>query len=142
MKIFLDTSALIKLYFREQGTEDVDLLFAKNNIEAVFISELSKIEFASAIWKKVRLREMTSAQGLTLIRGFLSDIDRYDLIPIDQQVVESALTLINRHGESGLRSLDAIQLACAIRVKKEVSVAKTFDLLLLGLFKKEGLRCD
>ncbi len=142
MRIFLDTSALIKLYFREDGTEELDLLFSNGHIEAVFISELSKIEFASAIWKKVRLREMTSAQGLTLIRGFLSDIDRYELIPIDRVVVDSALILLNRHGEQGLRSLDAIQLASAIQVRKEVAVAKTFDIVLLELLKKEGLRCD
>jgi len=59
MKIFLDTSSLFKLYHKEDGTAELEMLFSTVPITTVFLSEISKIEFASAIWKKVRSKEIT-----------------------------------------------------------------------------------
>jgi uncharacterized protein len=56
MKIFLDTSSLFKLYHKEDGTEIIEQVFNDNKITAVFLSEIAKIEFASTVWKKVRMQ--------------------------------------------------------------------------------------
>jgi predicted nucleic acid-binding protein len=53
MKIVLDTSALFKLYHQEAGTVQLEAVFTHANITQVFLSEIAKVEFASAIWKKV-----------------------------------------------------------------------------------------
>lgn len=70
MKFFLDTSSLIKLYHREEGTTDLENLFSKQEITEVFLSEISKIEFASTIWKKIRTKEITEFEGLTTLDLF------------------------------------------------------------------------
>lgn len=58
MKVYLDTSSLLKLYHFEEGSDILDNLFANNPITDIFLSEIAKIEFASAIWKKVRTKEL------------------------------------------------------------------------------------
>ncbi len=55
MKYYFDTSALVKIYHREKGTETV-LNIYKSRDETV-ISELSKIEFISTIYRKYRERQ-------------------------------------------------------------------------------------
>lgn len=52
MKIFLDTSSLFKLYHKEVGTAEMENVFSTTKITEVFLSEISKIEFASTVWKK------------------------------------------------------------------------------------------
>ncbi len=59
MKIFLDTSSLFKLYHQEIGTEELEALFRTKNITDIFLSEISKIEITSTVWKKVRTKEIS-----------------------------------------------------------------------------------
>lgn len=59
MKIFLDTSSLIKLYHTEIGTDDLDKLLDENSVQEIFLAEIAKIEFSSAVWKKVRTKDLT-----------------------------------------------------------------------------------
>ena len=51
MKIFLDTSSLFKPYHQEVGAPFVKKIFANNIITTVFLSESTKIEFVSTVWK-------------------------------------------------------------------------------------------
>ena len=58
MTIFLDTCSLVKLYHKEVGTEELEKMFSEMQITKIFLSEISKIEFTSTIWKKVRTKEI------------------------------------------------------------------------------------
>jgi hypothetical protein len=55
---FLDTGALVKRDHREQGSEVIDALFVQQG-RRIIISDLSIIEFGSALSKKVREGEIT-----------------------------------------------------------------------------------
>ncbi|MCP4217328.1 MAG: type II toxin-antitoxin system VapC family toxin [bacterium] len=48
MKAFLDTSSLLKLYHSEIGSEALHKILA-TSVEEIWLSELAKIEFLSAI---------------------------------------------------------------------------------------------
>ena len=48
MNIFLDTSSLLKLYHKESGTDEL-LNLISGKAEQIYLSELAKIEFNSAI---------------------------------------------------------------------------------------------
>lgn len=63
MRIFLDTCALFKLYHFEADTRLFENIFTENTITEVFLSELTKIEFSSTLWKKVRTKEITELQA-------------------------------------------------------------------------------
>ncbi|QTA80011.1 PIN-like domain-containing protein [Desulfonema limicola] len=47
MKYYFDTSSLVKIYHREEGTETVLNIYKKH--DEIIILELSKIEFISTI---------------------------------------------------------------------------------------------
>jgi predicted nucleic acid-binding protein len=59
MKIYFDTSSLFKLYYQEDGTEELELLFSQVKITHIYLSDLTKVEFSSTIWKRVRTRDST-----------------------------------------------------------------------------------
>jgi len=52
VKYFLDTSALVKIYHKEVGTEKVLNIYEDKS--DIVISELSKVEFISTIHRKFR----------------------------------------------------------------------------------------
>ena len=56
MRYFLDTSALVKIYHKEAGTEKVLNIYKSQN--SIAISELSEIEFISTVYRKFRDKEI------------------------------------------------------------------------------------
>ncbi len=53
MKLFLDTSSLFKLYLREADTAELESKLSTIAITSIYLSEITKIEFTSTVWKKV-----------------------------------------------------------------------------------------
>lgn len=139
MKLFLDTSTLFKLYHHELGTQDMDNVFSENDVTDVFISSITKVEFISAIYKKVRMQELNLNDAGQIISLFDNDSKKYVIIPVTNIAIENAKLLILKYGQDGLRTLDAIQLASAIEVRELVDKYFTSDKLLFTLFEKEYL---
>jgi uncharacterized protein len=73
MKIFLDTSSIFKLYHQEIGTVELENVFNRTNITHIFLSEITKIEFTSTIWKKVRTKEIFVEQAEITLALFEND---------------------------------------------------------------------
>ena len=139
MKIFLDTSSLIKLYHNEIGTDILDRLFEDNEVGEIFLSDIAKVEFTSAIWKKVRTKDLTSDEATDIIASFLDDYDKYTFIDVDSELISIARDLVVKYGLKGLRTLDSVQLASIIEVKTGLSFAVTADVLLKSLIEFEGI---
>ena len=139
MKIFLDTSSLFKLYHEEEGTEDLEKVFSQAKITAIFLSEITKVEFASTIWKKVRTKEITVEQAETTLYLFENDFAKYNFVTTDSLILERARNLTTKYGIEGLRTLDSIQLSTCIELAKQSDVFYTADKLLKTLIEKEGL---
>lgn len=57
MNYYIDTSSLMKLYHKEDGTQNIINLY--NSDSNIIISELAKIEFISTIHRKYREEEIT-----------------------------------------------------------------------------------
>ncbi len=142
MKLFLDTCSLFKLYNQEIGTEELEQLFSEAKITHVYLSEISKVEFTSTVWKKVRTKEITLQQANITLQLFESDFEKYNFIATDSLILEQARNLTTKYGTAGLRTLDSIQLSSMISLKKEVDVFHTADKLLLSLIKTEGLSTE
>ena len=139
MNIFLDTSTLVKLYHSEIGTKDIDSFFKDNPIDKIYLSEITKIEFDSAIWKKVRTTEMKQQTAEGLIKSFEEDYNKYTFIDDKVAIKNKSKELITKYRVEGLRTLDAIQLATANSIKAKADLYKSSDKLLTELFEKEGL---
>ena len=129
MKLFLDTSALIKLYHKERDSEIVEAVLLQQQVTHIFLSELTKIEFASAIWKKASTKEINTSQAKAIIDLFKSDFDNYNFIPISDDIISHSLALIELYGHAGLRTLDSIQFAsfCVIKVNEKIDRFLIFD---------------
>jgi hypothetical protein len=114
MTSFFDTSALIKHYIEEAGSEAVSELM--NDADEVFVSEITIIECFSTL-KRLLLERQIDEKSF----HYLKDELRHDFRFFSQIAVEDALkyceTLIDRYQ---LKTLDSVQLASAVYLKKEI----------------------
>ena len=140
MNIFLDTSSLVKLYHRENETEELLQLVGGGKVDGIYLSTLSSVEYYSAIWKKVRIKEFTEKAGMEAIKMFEANFNNYNWIDDSDLLKAIAINMVSRYGKShSIKTLDAIQLATAITLKPSVSLFKTSDKVLQQLFEAEGL---
>ncbi len=138
MKAFLDTSSLIKLYHQEEGSDSV-MEALSNDVEEISLSELAVLEFRSALWKKIRGKELEEKVAIEVIACFHNDRDNFQWILLQSDIIESASHLLMKYGSRGLRTLDSLQLAAALTLKDEECVFLTSDKLLWTFLEKERL---
>lgn len=139
MKVFFDTSSLFKLYHKEVGTDELMRLFTETGIEAIYLAEITKIEFSSVVWKKCRKNEIDENSASQLIEKFDRDSHKFSYIPEGQALRHQALGLIGKHWKEGLRTLDSLQLASALKVKNQIELFLISDKLLSKIAQTEGL---
>ena len=138
MKAFLDTSSLIKLYHQEEGSEQLQDLLSID-VERIYLSDLAKLEFRSAFWRKVRMNELTEEVISEVISLFEKDQEQYGWIKISHEILKKSSDLIMKYGKEGLRTLDSLQLSCAITLRADDCGFFTSDELLKSFFEKEQL---
>ena len=109
---FLDTSALVKIYHQEEGTDEV-LRFYKDTSSCLYLSELSLIELRSSVYRKLREKELSQEALNAVIDLFVYDCQsKFKVLPVRSIVYEKACELFEHYGDKlGLRSLDSIQHA-------------------------------
>ena len=138
MILFLDTSVLVKLYHNEDGSDRIEKII-KGGVSAIALSELSILEFRSALLKKCRTGELDVSAAKGSIQCFQNDYLNFMWVHIDQELIDSAALLLMKYGDRGLRTLDSIQLACALKLDKVETEYATADELLKNFFVNEGL---
>ncbi|MFN8012828.1 MAG: type II toxin-antitoxin system VapC family toxin [Holophagaceae bacterium] len=101
--IYLDTSALVKLFAREDFSDE---LREAVRGQAVRTASIAFVEALSAFARKA---EFTEAERVALNREFLATWHRFRAVPTDD-VLEAAGVLVRGHR---LRAFDALHLAAA-----------------------------
>lgn len=139
MVAFLDPSSLLKLYYTEADTEALDQLLVETKVTNIILSEIAKVEFASAMWKKVRQKEIEASHAQDAISVFEDDYHKYEFIGVDKNLLEDAKLLLARYRQQSLKAMDSIQLATAVRAKDVAGLFLTADALLKGIFKSSDL---
>ncbi|MCG3126967.1 MAG: hypothetical protein CHACPFDD_01822 [Phycisphaerae bacterium] len=108
--VFLDSSALVKCYVDEPGTESVRERVARG--ERVCVSRLAQVEVTSVLVRRARRVGVDAAIVAAALGAFESDLrQRYTLIELSAAVVARAVDLTRTHA---LRAADALQLASAL----------------------------
>ena len=111
MILFFDTSALVKFFHREEGTDVVVSIISDLNNE-VWISELARLEFICALHRRLRMNEINEDDLNKVLDGFYREYSKLNTKKIGRAVLNEAEALVKRLGRtSGLRALDAIHLA-------------------------------
>jgi len=107
--LFFDTSALVKYFHVEKGTEQVTALINDSCNEVL---ELARIEFISALFRKYRMKSINDNQLELAIGGFEEEYNGFNVAPLSQLVALEAESLLKKYGKiEGLRTLDALHFA-------------------------------
>lgn len=108
---FVDSSALAKRYLNETGSLWVLSWIEPSAGNIILISELAFVEIQSLLARRVHEGTLTQDAAVGLRTDFLLHYrDYYLVVHIETTVLREAGALVNRYR---LRTLDAIQLACA-----------------------------
>ena len=108
MILYLDTSALVKLYAREEGSAVVRAAVAV--AQAIATSLLAYAEARAAFARKRRLGDISDTVLRRLKRDFERDWTTLHRMAVDEAIVRRAGELAEAHG---LRAYDALHLASA-----------------------------
>lgn len=113
----MDSSAVVKNYVNEVGSAWVKSLYIPpSNIMSVI--RITMVEVSSALARKYRLGEITEAERNRALVWFLYDCrNRYQIVEVGYQMVNVAIQLTRRYP---LRGYDAVQLAAAVRINRDL----------------------
>jgi predicted nucleic acid-binding protein len=134
---YWDTSALVKQFIQEAGTGEALALRADTPPHAT--ATIAYTETFSAFRRRVREAALTEPNYQEVVRRFLQEWPAYVRINLDESILERSRTLLERHP---LRTLDAIHLASALELQKQLhepSVMISADILLLRAAMAEHL---
>ena len=114
MIYFLDTSALLKRYVEEEGSQYIRQLLTRSDF-SFHQSFLTPLEITSALYRRHRAGLLSNPELTQILNAYTAHTqDRYATILHSDQLMHLAATLLARHP---LRSLDAIQLAAALTLQ-------------------------
>ena len=125
MTLYLDSSALVKRYIREDGSDEVRKAMA-----------------TASRWSSCRHGFVEAVRAVGLKAGepgakrVRSEWQTCSVIELDQDLAERAARLAI---ETGLRTLDALHLAAALALPAESVVFGTWDLRLHRIARERGL---
>lgn len=115
MILFCDTSALVKLYVREDGTDR--LIQQAAGSDAVAVSRLAWVELMSAIARRSREQPRDVPALSEARQRFVADWPYYLKIEVAQELLEFA----GDHADTfALRAYDSVQLASAHTLQREM----------------------
>lgn len=137
---YFDTSALIKLYIEEEGSDQVINLVEGLEDSKVVILDVTLLESRSAVRRREREGDISGADANRILRQIEEDgASLYLIQPMSPAVVEEAARLLDAHS---LRTYDALQLAGCLTARPSVPASLTFvcaDVRPCDAAKLEGL---
>jgi predicted nucleic acid-binding protein len=137
MRLYLDTSALVKLYVDEEGSPLVRSAVERAGV--VSTSAITYVEARAAFVRRRRERGLSAGDYRRTVRGLDADWDRYLVVEITDSLVREGARLAEAHR---LRAYDAVHLASATVLRGGLAgpiVFACWDLRLERAAKREGL---
>lgn len=136
---FFDTSALVKLYIEEPGSDVAARLAAEWESTPLLASALARVEGRAAFQALGRAGAIPAEAALEMSRDLDRDLDEtFQVQPIGSDVIELACLLVVRRP---VRAADAIHLASclALRASFEQPTFVCSDRQLLRAAAEEGV---
>ncbi|MEW6002738.1 MAG: type II toxin-antitoxin system VapC family toxin [Nitrospirota bacterium] len=132
---FFDTSALVKRYHVENGSEKVEEIF--NDPEGIFtIASITIAEFASAFARKLTEGIISEDDLRICLSEFSKDmISSFWIIDLERNHINKSIPLIIKHN---LRTLDSLQLVVFLDLSPLSPTMVTSDEALFNTAIKEG----
>ncbi|WP_216325872.1 type II toxin-antitoxin system VapC family toxin [Deinococcus aestuarii] len=147
LPFFLDTSALLRAYISEPHSS-----FVLGQMQAASVNVVIRVAYletyAGLIQRQHRdhRERLKPAQVATLLADFERDWETLAVVELGAEVMDRSSHLIRSHAQAGLRALDAIHLACALKAQdtwenlrvltfdqRQAAVARALGLNVLSL---------
>lgn len=135
---YLDTSALVKRFVAEKGSERVEEMLRAG--EPAATSKIGYAEVYAALARRRREGGLSTKGYARACRSFEEDWKTYVRVDLRDEVLQLARDLIKRRP---LRGFDAIHLASALTLGRELGEPMRFvaaDARLLGAAEAEKLQ--
>jgi len=141
---FFDTSAIMKRFHKEKGTEIIDKI-----IESILegkhkgiISALAILEFISASRRKVSSEEISWKEFIDGVMSFIKEsTENFYMQVVDSSTYVDALDYVIKYG---LSASDSIQLACMNKIVQTIEKSRLVlvcaDVRLCESADNEGFR--
>lgn len=144
---FFDSSALVKYYIDEMGSDWVEILIDAQPANEILIAETTGAEMVAAVTRRSRTGHITAPDTAIVISLFKNHFrSKFNSLVVRTIVIEVAMSLAETHG---LRGFDSIQLASALTSNQTLVtrghpslVFISADLALNQAATREGLSVD
>jgi predicted nucleic acid-binding protein len=125
---FCDSSAIVKRYVNETGSNFVDGLTDLKSGNVILLARITRVEVTSAIARRLKNASLTTTAAQNALAAFQHDLtNNYFTVEITPVLLSSAMSLATKHA---LRGYDAVQLAAALETNDE-RIANTLTPLTL-----------
>lgn len=133
MKVFFDTSAFVKRYVDEPGTEKV--LEICNQAEQLVLYVVCLPEMISTLNRLVREGKLQGGDYRKMRHRILKEIEDAEICYLTPEVVTQTIRCLENNV---LRAMDALHLGCALVVKPDLFVSS--DQRQIKAAKRKGLK--
>lgn len=137
MRLYLDTSALVKLHVDEEGY--VVVRRAAAAAQTISTTAIAYVEARAAFARRRRERVLSAHDHPRVLRDLDADWQRYMVVAVTDRLIQESARLAEAHG---LRAYDAVHLASALTVRDHLTeplVFLCFDRRLERAARREGL---
>lgn len=136
--IFVDSSALVKRYIEEPGSDKIDALL--DGARKILVSRLAYAETLSALVRRRKVLDFSDEEFDHVIAEFRSDWERFTVLEMNDEALQHLDRVIERHT---LKGADSIHLSTALWIKQTSAANLTFvasDKELLSAARNERFK--
>ena len=127
---FFDSSAIVKRYVVETGTNWVRRLTRRGKAEPIYLVRITTVEVASAVARRRKIGNLSATKASSILSRFRSHAaGRYLIVEVTPALLADAARLANLHV---LRAYDAVQLAAALEVNRRWQAANLGSITLVS----------
>ena len=135
MRAFFDTSAFVKRYIEEPGSERVVEICRE--VEHLVLSLICLPEMISTLNRLVREGKLTGDQYQHIKDLILDDFEDVEVCDITTEVIKQMILCLEKNP---LRAMDALHLGCALVVRPDLFVSS--DRRQIEAVQSEGLQAE
>lgn len=133
MRLFFDSSAFVKRFVAEKGSDEVETLCL--NASVIALSSICFPEIISAMNRRLREKSITRKNYRLIKNRMIEEFEDIEIINIVPEVISKSVSLLEKNN---LRTLDALHIASAIAWKCDLFVSA--DKRQIMAAKKSGLK--
>lgn len=126
---FFDSSGLVKRYRNETGTNWVLQIYRPTSKNIIHIAQVSLVEVTAALTRRMN-NPTFYAKYQKAVKRFERDVQiRFSVFKLTDAVILSAVNLTKTYG---LRGYDAVQLASALEIEREIAAFNLQPLIFVS----------